>query len=201
MLRDGRGPHGDRATAPPRAGARALAARALVRLSDMPGGWTAKRVSVPDFCCREAADPFAGARAVATSPRLLRGDNSLQATVGLFATTAAGRRAFARSNARPALACLRRNARQRMSDEAGSLATPLELLRLEETERWERAMRYAASADGPIGAIDGYIEVVHRRAGRALGAVVIVSTPTPIDDDVYERVVERFAGRLRTASR
>jgi hypothetical protein len=187
------------ATPPDGLSDRALARRALLRLTDFPAGWVEQRQAVPDVRCG-GVDPFGGATAVVGSGRMAHEDTGVQQTVSVFRTAAASRRAYALINSPEAMRCLRRDARQRVAIEAGGPAQPLELARIESLGRWGVAKRFSAQAAGPVGKVSGYIDVVHLRVGRGLAALVIVAGLQPLPDDLYARleqtVEERLSGNL-----
>lgn len=178
--------------------ARAAARMALVRLEDFPVGWGKVDVPVPDVRCGRT-NPFAGARAISGSLRILREQIGVQETVAAFASDGASRRAFARINAPGAMRCLRQDVRQEMTAEAGGPASPLEVARVEPLGRWGKATRLSSTAPSSVGQITGSIDAVHLRAGHGLGALVIVSGLGPVDEELYERVVKLFSRRLRAA--
>jgi hypothetical protein len=171
-----------------------LARQALVQLGDLPTGWGAQ-APVPQLRCD--VDPYAGAHAVARSPRLIVGNTGVQETVAVFRTAAASGRAFGRINAPASMGCLRRDARRQMAAEAEGVASPLELARVEQLGRWGRATRFTATAPSSIGIVSGSIDAVHLRVGRGLAALVIVSAFKPLRDELYERVVAVLSRRLR----
>jgi hypothetical protein len=182
----------------PQLSARAIARRALVRLDDFNADWEISNVRAPDVRCGRT-NPYAGARVVSGSKRIVRERTGVQETIAVFANSAASRRAFKRMNSRPAMGCLRRDMRREVSAEAGGQASPLELVLLDRPERWEKATRFASVAPSSLGLVRGSIDAVHLRVGHALGALVIVSGLSGIDGDLYERVTKLFARRLRAA--
>ena len=93
--------------------------------------------------------------------------------------------------------CLHHDVRERVSAEAGGPARPLQLARVEALGEHGKAMRFTTIATSSYGVVDGYIDAVHLQAGRMLGALVIVSGLSVLDEDVYERAVGLFTRRLR----
>ena len=174
---------------------RTLAEQALLRLDDFPAEWDAGQGLRSSIRCR--ARPFRGARVLVNSAQLTQGQIGVQETIGVFPTAAAGRRAFARINARPAMSCLREEMRRRISVEAGAPASPVELMRLERLGPEVLAKRFASSAPTPYGTNTGYIDSVHFRVGRALAALVVVVGLREPDEALYERVVALSQRRLR----
>jgi len=181
--------------APAALDARALARRALIRLSDFPYRWRQESAPVTDLRC-DGTDPFVGASTLVGSRRIVLGDTGIQETVAVFPTAAASRRAYVRINSRTALRCLRRDARQRVTEEAEGPARPLQLARVEPLGKHGKAMRFTTTAISSYGVVSGYIDAVHLQAGRMLGALVIVSGLSLPDEDVYERTVGLFRRRL-----
>ncbi len=186
--------------APTHVGDRALARRALVRRADFPDEWVQQGAPATDLRC-DGTDPFVGARALVGSKRIVLDDVGVQETVAVFPTVAATRRAYGRINSRAALRCLHRDVRRRVSKEAEGPAKPLSLVRVEAFGGGAgRAMRFTTTATSSYGLVQGYIDAVHLRAGRMLGALVIVSGLSILDEDVYEHAVSLFARRLRATS-
>lgn len=178
--------------------ARTIARAALVSLDDFPVGWGRADVPVPDVRCGDL-NPYAGARAISGSQRILLDQTGVQETVAVFASDGASRRGFARINAPGAMRCLRQDVRREMSTEAGGQASPLQIARVERLGRWGRATRLSATAPSSIGQVTGSIDAVHMRVGRGLGALVIVSGLGPVDDALYARVLKLFSRRLHAA--
>ena len=185
----------DPAAERPASGDRGLARAALVRLDDLPSGWGEIPTPLPNLRCG-AADPFRGAAVVVASNRLALETTGIQETVAVYRTEAASRRAYARINSRAALACLRRNVRQDMSEEAAAPASPPRLVRSGAVGRSARAMRYVADIPNAAGTMHGYIDAVHARSGRAVAGLVIVAGLEPFEEALYERVVTRMTSRL-----
>lgn len=190
------------AAAPPPAehvGDRTLAVRALLRRDDFPDEWGEQRAPVTDLRC-DSTDPFVGARALVGSKRITLDDVGVQETIAVFGSAAASRRAYARINSRAALGCLHRDVRRRVSREAEGPAKPLSLMRVDALGGTGKAMRYTTSATSSYGIVHGYIDAVHLRVGRMLGALVIVSGLSVLDEGVYEHAVSLFSRRLRATS-
>jgi hypothetical protein len=190
--------HAQRPPTAAQASDRVRARRALVRLRDFTAAWSLADVPVPDVRCGET-DPYAGARVVASSKRILRDKVGVQETVTLFRGSRASARAFARMNAPAAARCFRRDVRRELTKEAGAQASPLEVARIEWPAHWEKATRFSATAPSSLGVIQGSIDAVHLRVGRALGALVIVSGIGPVQVPLYDRVMKLFSRRLHAA--
>jgi hypothetical protein len=196
---------GDRSTAAAARGAkpasaaasdRALAARALVRLTDFPRTWEAEATPVTNLRCN-GLDPFRGASVLLGTHRLTKEAVGVQETIAVFPTVATARRAYVRINSHAAMTCLRRDVRRRVTREAGGPAQPPRLVRIERVGADGIAKRFTSSAIAPYGPVTGYIDAVHLRARRSLAALVLVSGLAPTDEALYERVVQLMARRLR----
>lgn len=188
-----------RQAAPP-AGAeseRAHVRSALVRLADLRTGWRAQRAFESDLRCRSR--PFRGARARVVSGRFVSDNASFEETVAIFHDAGESRRALARLDTRGSIACLARIARERMSEQAEGPASRPQLARTESIGADGRALRFVATAPSQVGVVHGVIDAVHLRAGRAVGALLVVSGPQVVSEDVYEGVVALFARRLHAA--
>jgi hypothetical protein len=177
---------------------RALAGGALLQLVDMPSEWGEAPQGMPDLRCG-SADPFRGAVAVVATNRFVYETIGIQETIGVFRDEAASGRAFARINSRPALRCLRRNVRQDMVQQAGAPVARPQLMRAEALGPSARAIRYVAEIANDAGPMHGYIDAVHLRVGRAVGALVIAAGLEPASEELYERVVARMTSRLQRA--
>lgn len=186
--------------APPPAGARgdrALALAALVRRADVPARWTEQRAIKPELHCRSR--PFRGARTSATSARFVQENTSFEETVAIYRDVAASRRALTRLDGRASIACLLRSVHAHMNEQTEGTATEPQLARSEAIGANGLALRFTASGESQVGVVQGVIDAVHLRAGRGLGALLIVSGPNVIDEAVYERVVALFERRLHAA--
>jgi hypothetical protein len=188
------------ARAPPARASRsdlALAQGALVRLADLPDGWTEDRGTVTRLHCG-AFHPFRGASALVRSTRLTQEHSGVQERIAVFPSAAIARRELVRLDSRTAAGCLRREVRRRVSEEAGGPAGPAELVRAERLGRGAQARRYVSTSVSSYGKVVGYIDAVHVLTGRALAALVFVSGPTPPDEALYDRVVKLVSRRLQT---
>lgn len=186
--------------APPPTGERgeqALVRSAFVRLADAGYGWREQQAFAPNLRCRSG--PFRGARARASSGRFVGDNASFEEIVAVFRDAGESRRALARLDARASIACLARTARERMTEQAEGTATRPQLERSEAIGADGMALRFVATAPSQFGIVHGVIDAVHMRAGRGVGALLIVSGPRVVSEDVYERVVALFSRRLRAA--
>jgi hypothetical protein len=174
-----------------------LAKRALVRLDDLPGGWTEDGGTVTRLRCG-AFHPFLGASALVRSTRLTQDHSGVQERIAVFPSAAIARRELVRLDSRTAAGCLRREVRRRVSEEAGGPAGPAELVRAERLGPGAQARRYVSTSVSSYGKVVGYIDAVHVVAGRSLAALVFVSGPSPPDEALYERVVEIVSRRLQS---
>jgi hypothetical protein len=175
-----------------------LARRALVRLADLPDGWSEDRGTVTRLRCG-AFQPFRGASALIRSRRLTHEHAGVQERVAIFPTVAIARRELRRLDSGTAAACLRREVRRRVSEEAGGPASPARLVRVERLGPAATARRYISESVSSYGKVIGYIDAVHVRVGRALAALVFVSGPSPPEGALYERVVKLAPRRLQVA--
>ncbi len=180
-------------------GDRALVASALVQRTDFSEQWEESSVPAPDLRCSSA--PFRTAASSAASHRLQLQDTTFQELVGVFGTPAASRAAYARLNSPASMACLRHNARVRMSERTEGEASRPELVRAEPVGRWGKAVRLRATGPSQVGVVHGTIDAVHVRVGRALGALMIVSGPAAVSETRYEQIVAAFTRRLHDALR
>jgi hypothetical protein len=178
-------------------GERALAHAALVRLADLSRPWREQQAFRSGLRCR--SQPYRGARLRVSSGRFVQDNASFQETVAIFRDAAGSRRALARLDSRGSLACLVRTARQQMSDQAEGPATVPQLVRSEPIGRAGKALRFTATAPSQVGEVRGVIDAVHVRAGRGVGALLVVSGPQIVRDDVYDQVMTLFARRLHAA--
>jgi hypothetical protein len=176
----------------------ALATRALVRLADLPRGWTEERGTVTRLQCG-TFQPFSGAKALVRSKRLTHDHYGVQERVAVYATVAAARDALRRLDSGTAANCLRRELRRHVSEEAGAPASPARLVRMERLGPTATARRYISSSVNQYGSVIGFIDAVHVRIGRALAALVFVSGPSPPDVDLYEHVAQLAPKHLQTA--
>lgn len=167
----------------------ALAKRALVRLADLPGGWTEDGHTVTRLQCG-ALQVFHGASALVRSKRMTQEHLGVQERVAVYATVAGARAALRRLDSPTAADCLRRELQRHVSDESGGPARPARLVRAERLGPTATARRYISASISSYGKVIGYIDAVHVRVGRALGALVLVSGPAPPEVDLYERVVQ-----------
>jgi hypothetical protein len=181
----------------PRLSDRALAGGALVRVADLAPGWRRFGAAIPDLRC--SSRPFQAAHAGATTERLTLENTSIQERVEVFSSVAASRKAFARLNDPVSIACLRRTAYVRMSEQTEGPPTRPQLARTESLGSSGRAIRFTATAPSQIGVVHGVIDAVHVRVGRGVGALAIVSGPTIVSEEAYEAVVAAFQRRLRAA--
>lgn len=172
---------------------------ALLQRSDLPSGGRERPAPLPRIACR-SGDPFRGATALAWSPRIeVDEELAVQERVGLYPTDTAAARAFARLAAPASRACFRRQARLLAGEQARGTASPLEVVRTDERGSLERATRYTTEVNGALAPLRGYIDVVQARAGRGLAALVIVSSTTPVSEELYEQLVATLSRRLRDA--
>ncbi|HEX7291555.1 MAG TPA: hypothetical protein VF250_10560 [Conexibacter sp.] len=173
----------------------ARAERALVRLADLPDGWSEQAGHVTRLRCG-GFEPFAGASAIVRSRRLTQEHSGVQERIALYRSPAAAARALRRLDSSTAVRCLRQELRRRVSEEAGGPARPAEVMRAERLGPTSNARRYISEGVGNYGKFVGYIDAVHARVGRALAALVVVSGPGPPDEALYERVVALVTRRL-----
>jgi hypothetical protein len=176
------------------------AKRALVSLVDVPKGWREDDGTVTRLRCG-SFDPYESATAVMRSKRLTHARSGVQERIALYADDAAARRGLTRLDSPTAAACLRREVRRRVSEEAGGPATPAELVRVDRLGPAAHARRYVSSSISSYGKVVGYIDAVHLRVGRAVGALVFVSGPTPPDESLYDDVVDAVSRRLQATLR
>lgn len=188
------------ASRPPAASAVMRAKRALVRLADMPDGWSEQKGDVARLDCG-GFEPFAGADTLVRSPRLTWHHTGVQERIALYRSPAAAARALRRLDSDRAASCLRRELQRHVSAEAESPASPAELVRQERLTATSHATRYVSTAVGNFGKIVGVIDAVHVRAGRSLAALAIVSSPDPLDVELYDRIVGLVAHRLGETQR
>jgi len=189
-----------RQPAPPRTSADAsdvaLATRSLVRLADVPDGWSESGGTVTRLECGRL-QPFRGANALVRSKRLTHDHYGVQERVALYPTSAAARAALRRLESHTAVNCLRRELRRHVSDEAGGPASPARLVRAERMGPSSTTRRYISVSVSSYGKAIGYIDAVHVRIGRALAALVFVSGPLPPEEPLYERIVQIAPRRLQ----
>lgn len=176
----------------------ALAEQALVRLADLPDGWTEGRGTVTRLQCG-TLQPFRGASALVRSKRLTQDHYGVQERVAIYPDDAAARAALRRLDSRIAAGCLRRELRRHVSDEAGGPASPARLVRAERTGPNSTTRRYISTSVSSYGKVIGYIDAVHVRMGRALAALVFVSGPLPPEEPLYERIAQIAPQRLQAA--
>src|SRR5215218_5638808 len=138
----------------------ALAKRALVRLSDVPSGWSEDGGTVTRLQCGTLR-PFRGASALARSTRLTHEHAGVQELDDVYTTAAAARAALRRLDSRTAAVCLRRELQRHVSEEAGGPATPARLVRMERLGPQATARRYISSSVSSFGKVIGYIDAVH----------------------------------------
>lgn len=174
----------------------ALAERSLVRLADLPEGWSEGRGTVTRLQCGRL-QPFSGASALVRSKRLTHDHYGVQERVAVYPDEAAARAALRRLDSRIAAGCLRRELRRHVSDEAGGPASPARLVRAERMGPNSTTRRYISISVSSYGKVIGYIDAVHVRMGRALAALVFVSGPTPPEVPLYERIVQIAPRRLQ----
>lgn len=185
---------------PPAATDDVTAARgALVRLADLPKPWTVQGGNVTRLRCG-GFDPFAGADALVSSRRLVFEGEGVQERIALYRSAAAAARALRRLDSRTAANCLRHELRRHVSAEAGGPSGPARLVRAERLGPTSHAKRYTSIAVGTYGKVAGFIDAVHARVGRALLALVLVSSPQPPEEALYERVVAVVTHRLQATS-
>lgn len=175
----------------------ARARDALVRLADLPDGWTEQAGAVTRLHCG-SFEPFGRTSALVRSLRLTQEHAGVQERIALYPTAADARRALRRLDSRTAAGCLRRELRRHVSKESGGPAGPAQLVRAEPLGPGAQARRYVSTSVSSYGKVVGYIDAVHIRVGRALGALVLVTGPSPPDEKLYERVVAVVTRRLRT---
>jgi hypothetical protein len=173
----------------------ARARRGLVSVADLPEGWSEQSGTVTRLNCGDF-EPFAGATVLVRSRRLTAGNEGVQQRIALYRSPAAAARALRRLDSRPAAECLRRELRRRVSQESDGPAGPAQLVRAERLGPSSNARRYTSTSVGNYGKVVGYIDAVHARVGRALAALVVVSGPTPPNEDLYNRVVAIARRRL-----
>lgn len=174
----------------------ALAERSLVRLADLPDGWSESGGTVTRLQCG-TLQPFRGASALVRSKRLTYQHYGVQERVAVYATSAGARDALRRLDSRQAADCLRRELRRHVSEEAGGPASPARLVRAERMGSSSTTRRYISVSVSSYGKVIGYIDAVHVRMGRALAALVFVSGPSPPDVALYERIVQIAPRRLQ----
>jgi len=175
----------------------ARARRALIRRADMPRAWITERGAITRLHCGRF-QPFRGSTVLLASARITHEEVGVQERIGLYPTVGAAARALRRLDSRRAVACLRRELRRHVSDEAGSPAGPARLARAERLGPHAHARRYASRSVGPYGEVVGYIDDVHERVGRTVVALVLVSSFSPFDEALYERVVSLASRRVQT---
>jgi hypothetical protein len=173
----------------------ARAEHALVRLADLPGGWSEQAGNVTRLRCG-GFDPFLGASALVRSRRLTQENTGVQERIALYRSPAAAARALRRLDSSAAARCLRQELRRHVSEEAEGPAGPANLVRAERLGPAANARRYTSEGIAEYGKFVGYIDAVHARVGRALAALVVVSGPTPPDEALYDRIVAVVTRRL-----
>jgi hypothetical protein len=175
----------------------AWAKQALVRLTDLPQGWSEQRGNVTRLNCG-SFEPFRGSSALVRSPRLTLEHAGVQERIALYRTVAAARRALARLDSDRAADCLRRELRRHVSEEAGAPAGPAKLVRVDRLGRTAHATRYMSTSVSNYGKVIGYIDAVHALQGRAVAALVFVTGPARPNEELYDDVVAVVMRRLRT---
>jgi len=174
-----------------------IAERSLVRLADLPDGWSESGGTVTRLQCG-TLQPFRGASALVRSKRLTYQHYGVQERVAVYPDQAAARAALRRLDSRIAAGCLRRELQRHVSEEAGGPASPARLVRAERTGPTATTRRYISVSVSSYGKVIGYIDAVHVRIGRALAALVFVSGPAPPEVPLYERIVQIAPRRLQT---
>jgi len=174
----------------------ALAKRALVRRADLPGGWGMDSGTVTKLNCGRL-QPFRGASALVRSRRMTQDHAGVQERVAVYPDVASARQALRRLDSSAAAVCLRRELQRRVSEEAGGPASPARLVRAERLGPTATARRYISSSISSYGKVIGYIDAVHVRIGRALGALVFVSGPAPPEVELYDHIVQLAPRRLQ----
>ncbi|MFL5817037.1 MAG: hypothetical protein ACJ76L_05485 [Conexibacter sp.] len=176
----------------------ALAKRSLVRVADLPDGWSEAPGAVTRLQCG-TLQPFRGASALVRSKRLTQEHLGVQERVAVYPSVAAARAALRRLDSQTAADCLRRELQRHVSEEAGGPASPARLVRAERMGKTGTTRRYISESVSSYGKVIGYIDAVHVRLGRALGALVFVSGPEPPEIPLYERIVQIAPRRLQAA--
>jgi len=171
---------------------------ALLRIGDLPTGWRDVPEQSPDLRCTDA--PFRGATTTESSDRLTFEAWNIQEVVARFRSDAASRQAFAHLNTPQALACLLHNVRRRIAEEQRSPATAPKMMRTEPLARDGRAFRFVSRTTREFGTVKSFIDAVHLRAGRRIAALLIVAGNKPLDEALYQDVVDRIGKRLRGPS-
>jgi len=174
----------------------ALAKSALVRRADLPGGWGVDSGTVTRLNCG-TLQPFRGASALVRSKRMTQDHAGVQERVAIYPDVASARQALRRLDSSAAAACLRRELQRRVSEEAGGPASPARLVRADRLGPTATARRYISSSVSSYGKVIGYIDAVHVRIGRALGALVFVSGPAPPEVELYDHIVQIAPSRLQ----
>lgn len=174
-----------------------IAKRSLVKLADLPAGWTEGGGTVTRLQCGRL-EVFRGASALVRSPRLTQDHFGVQERVAVYPTVAAAQAALRRLDSRTAAGCLRRELQRHVSEESGGPARPARLVRADRLGPTATARRYISASISSYGKVIGYIDAVHVRVGRALAALVLVSGPAPPEADLYEHVVQLAPKRLQT---
>jgi hypothetical protein len=174
----------------------ARAERALVSLADMPQGWSEQTGNVTRLHCG-GFEPFRGSSALVRSRRLTLDHAGVQERIALYPTVAAARRALARLDSDRAAACLRRELRRHVSEEASAPAGPAKLARIDRLGPRAHATRYISTSVNQYGKVIGYIDAVHALQGRVLAALVFVTGPARPDEELYNDVVGLALRRLR----
>lgn len=172
---------------------------ALLRVPDLPAGWTETGHVRPSVPCEEN-DPFATARSAASSPRFESGASAgLQQRIAIYPHPADARKAFEIINESKALSCFRRSVRRQVSREARGRASRLVTLRVDTLSGGAQATRYTASVSNAFGVFRVFIDLVNLRSGRGIGSLVAIARVEPVEEELTAQLVARSMQRLRRA--
>ena len=173
---------------------RAVARRALIRVGDLPAGWSAE--SPVRTVARCSARALRATTALESSARMHLNYTDIQEDLGLYATPRGSASAFRRLNSRQSEACLRNAMYHRIrARQRGARVAPLSVVRVDRPEAWTRSVRLTTTVT--TRTVDaGYIDVVRIRKGRALALLLLISSPSPLDEQSYAAVNDLMNQRI-----
>lgn len=181
-----------------------IARGGLLKLSDLPSGWTAadENEEAKQSQCAGVRRPTAHVAAKAESRRFETGSALAENSVYVYASRAQAEAAFAELSSQSTRRCVGEEFGRRIAEEgdedlklSGKITTSE--LQAGSAGSETAASRYTIPLDaGEDFDIDFIFDAVMVRAGRKVSIVSLADAITPVEDDLRERLTSVVAERL-----
>jgi hypothetical protein len=167
----------------------------LLRREDFRSDWKESVPVAPGTCERRGS---VQAQAIGASPSFKRGYSSVQQNVAIYRTRAQASGIDALLRSKRAQRCFYRALLVNVHANGGEgNVTPPRVVLVDNPGRGIRAVRSVVRAGSYMGPIAVYADRVVMQLGRSVSVLVMVELGHPIDEAIYERVLD--TARARTA--